>query len=167
MLIDCRHVFTQHMRTGFWRCDLCSHTNGKPKDFNRKDLFIEHIRRMHSPDRNAEKADEGAGRRVQKEIEDQRFADIAERCYHKTRDLPTESRCCFCPDNFSGANSWEERMEHIGGGHMESMKKAQKQLIDHEDWEEDHALHSYLVREKIIAGAGKGRWLLTDTPQKY
>jgi hypothetical protein len=60
-----RHAATQHFRLGFWRCDLCppetktlnSHksnnsNNRKPNptynDFNRKDLFIQHVRRMHS-----------------------------------------------------------------------------------------------------------------------
>jgi len=44
-----RHVNTQHMRLHFWRCDLCSTPGAKPNDFSRKDLLMQHVRRMHAP----------------------------------------------------------------------------------------------------------------------
>ena len=53
-----RHVQTQHMRLGFWRCDQCPDVHCKPNDFNRKDLFIQHVRRMHPVSLESELADE-------------------------------------------------------------------------------------------------------------
>lgn len=42
-----RHTISQHIRLGFWRCDLCPDRGSGPNDFNRKDLFTQHLRRMH------------------------------------------------------------------------------------------------------------------------
>ena len=36
---------TQHFRMGFWRCDQCTDSPDRPNDFNRKDLFVQHVRR--------------------------------------------------------------------------------------------------------------------------
>ena len=44
-----RHINSQHICTGFWRCDLCPDRPARPNDFNRKDLFTQHLRRMHNP----------------------------------------------------------------------------------------------------------------------
>lgn len=46
------------MRLGFWRCDQCPDVHCKPNDFNRKDLFIQHVRRMHPVSLESELADE-------------------------------------------------------------------------------------------------------------
>lgn len=42
-----RHIHSQHLPTGFWRCDMCPE-RARPNDFNRKDLFTQHLRRMHA-----------------------------------------------------------------------------------------------------------------------
>ncbi|KAI4718282.1 hypothetical protein E4T48_05501 [Aureobasidium sp. EXF-10727] len=48
-----RHLNTQHLSLSTYRCDLCipkpssSSTPPQTNDFNRKDLFIQHLRRMH------------------------------------------------------------------------------------------------------------------------
>lgn len=68
-----RHVAYQHLQLCFYRCDIddCNpeinaalvkpSANGNPddvekiyNDFNRKDLFTQHVRRMHGPSRNPE-----------------------------------------------------------------------------------------------------------------
>ncbi|TKA71641.1 hypothetical protein B0A55_07574 [Friedmanniomyces simplex] len=51
-----RHVYTQHLRLGIWRCDQCSNGDRRPHDFNRKDLFVQHVRRMHPVTAEARKA---------------------------------------------------------------------------------------------------------------
>ncbi|KPI44897.1 uncharacterized protein AB675_2514 [Cyphellophora attinorum] len=52
-----RHTLSQHLRLGFYRCSLGScaidHPSGVTQargynDFNRKDLFVQHLRRMHA-----------------------------------------------------------------------------------------------------------------------
>lgn len=51
-----RHTSSQHLSLGFWRCDIgvCNweHQSGLTKEkgyneFRRKDLFVQHVRRMH------------------------------------------------------------------------------------------------------------------------
>ncbi|QKX55302.1 uncharacterized protein TRUGW13939_02394 [Talaromyces rugulosus] len=102
-----RHVSSQHLKVGFWRCDLpgcCS--SDKPNDFNRKDLFTQHLRRMHSPDQN-KKGSTGE----QSEEFEQSLPRIHTRCWKKQRDAPSQTQCATCNVVFT---SWEERMEHMG-----------------------------------------------------
>jgi hypothetical protein len=46
-----RHIVTLHQCASFYRCSDCSEstTKGKVNKFNRKDLFTDHLRRMHCP----------------------------------------------------------------------------------------------------------------------
>lgn len=159
-----RHVVTQHMRPCFWRCDLCETTNDrKPNDFNRKDLFIQHIRRMHDsaiiPSSSPKSTATGGPRSPRTSPEDQQLALIATRCYIQTRSLPEESACHFCDARFKGRHTWEERMEHVGT-HMEALKKEGGEPTDPATWRDDAALHEYLRREGIVERRGKGWGLI-------
>ncbi|KAH9825731.1 zinc finger protein [Teratosphaeria destructans] len=159
-----RHVATQHVPTGFWRCNQCPQGEHRPNDFNRKDLFIQHLRRMHplttgtpvqsKPQKraNAKRGMDTAGERM--------LADVASICYRHLRTLPERSACLFCHQTFSGAHSWDERMEHIGR-HMDVMKKAGQATADPDEWNLDVETEDYLLRQRIIQRRG-GRLVLTE-----
>ncbi|MCJ1374448.1 hypothetical protein MMC20_005680 [Loxospora ochrophaea] len=164
-----RHVSSQHLRLGIWRCDLgacdpksqrktssisSSHPPKKSSlinddgntqdlvynDFNRKDLFTQHLRRMHAP-QSAFKADQD---RFNASLD-----EASKRCLMDIRDPPPYSVCGCCAANgapeavFKGPGSWEERMEHVGrhleGGHANT--KA---------WVEDVSLRDWLIKEGLI-----------------
>ena len=70
-----RHTLSQHLRLGFYRCSLgtCNidHPSGVTasrgyNDFNRKDLFIQHVRRMHSAEVNPVNVEAGRSTKAKK-----------------------------------------------------------------------------------------------------
>lgn len=158
-----RHVHTQHMRLGFWRCDQCPTANRKPNDFNRKDLFIQHVRRMHPVTPEAKKADSKSrpvrvrGGHKEDAEEERILAKTQRRCYREQRSPPAQSRCLFCDQVFAGRNSWEERMEHIGR-HMEAAKK--DGIVDPSTWLVDVGTEEWLLREGLAAKHTRGLKLL-------
>ncbi|KAF7186207.1 hypothetical protein HII31_12449 [Pseudocercospora fuligena] len=155
-----RHVYTQHMRLGFWRCDRCSKDNPdrKPNDFNRKDLFIQHVRRMHqaaqpSPANGKEKSAKAG------DLDEAFLQNEANRCYRHLRSPPENSRCLFCEQQFHGHGSWEDRMEHVGR-HMERARKENIELHP-EQWNRDENAEIWFVRESVLEQIGQ-RLVLAD-----
>ena len=172
-----RHVSSQHLRLGFWRCDLngCLPTNaslGKASDsaydlhracseeavtyndFNRKDLFTQHLRRMHAPGRGASKAD--------REAFDYTLSEICTRCWISTRKPPAFRTCGFCEqdsslngDDFGKIVTWEARMEHVGRhleiGHGKSRV-----------WREDSVLRDWMIENGLIEQGKNGAWTLSS-----
>ncbi len=55
-------------------------------------------------------------------------------------------------------------MEHIGG-HMETTKKANENVVDSKDWRDDDDVHRYLVKEGIVVEAKGKRWTLANQPK--
>ncbi|KAF1986187.1 hypothetical protein K402DRAFT_333188 [Aulographum hederae CBS 113979] len=171
-----RHVSTQHVRLGFWRCDLCPRSStpsdisttspAVPNDFNRKDLFTQHLRRMHS---NLKPPPSSKGSIVATTSASQQEFEHQKRCYMTIRQNPPRSGCLFCAQKFAGENSWEERMEHVGA-HLEARrkggeagKKGEKgEKVDGDGdvrtWNEDKVLHDWLVEEGLVERDGKGGW---------
>lgn len=162
-----RHVSTQHIKLGYWRCDLCTPTTDPNdssvlyhNDFNRKDLFTQHLRRMHAAN--------GSGARHLKEypVDEDNIGDHQTRCYLQLRSPPQQSVCPFngCDHEFFGPASWEERMEHVGR-HFEKDKRNGVDLLDVTSWRVDTALEKYLMDEDLIVwehggwriGVGKAR----------
>lgn len=162
-----RHVSTHHIKIGFWRCDMCSlgdPSNPVYNDFNRKDLFTQHLRRMH---RNHPLTTSHVRNDVgEEEISDEAMAQHQERCYIVLRSNPQESTCLFthCDKIFEGDSSWELRMEHVGA-HMEKDRKANKSVVPSEEWREDIDLRDYLKQEGLIEYDG-GRWYIGDGKPK-
>ena len=178
-----RHVASQHLRLGFWRCDMdrclpelqqrdsASTTSSAAgsttpdmkresdeeeevelifNDFNRKDLFVQHVRRMHGPAKTASAAAHSAFKKP--------LDEAAHRCFILLRGLPPVSRCGFCAANgqqvvFKGQGSWEARMEHVGR-HLESGDGRTGQ------WIEDEDLKRYLVDEGLVEGSEGTGWRL-------
>ena len=141
-----RHVTSQHLRPGVWRCDLGACVRHPPSstipaggddciphwvEFNRKDLFAQHIRRMHGPSITAPKEEK---RRFEDSLEATRV-----RCYISFHGPPPRSRCGFCRHEkgretiFEGKSGWEERMEHVGR-HLERGEKEEDEDIELKEW---------------------------------
>ncbi|KAF2874917.1 hypothetical protein BDV95DRAFT_473215, partial [Massariosphaeria phaeospora] len=158
-----RHVSTQHIKLGFWRCDLCA-TTVDPRDdqtiyhndFNRKDLFTQHLRRMHA-------APVQLSARTQKEypVTEDNIVQHQKRCYQVLRDTPPQSGCPFCDHTFSGPTSWDARQEHVGR-HLEKDRKSGGAPIDIATWKKDKMLEQWLLDEGLIAHDRSGAWKLGD-----
>ncbi|KAF2766223.1 hypothetical protein EJ03DRAFT_354141 [Teratosphaeria nubilosa] len=158
-----RHVATQHVRVGFWRCNQCPQGDHRPNDFNRKDLFVQHLRRMHpmtTEEPVQSKPKKRANSKSSMDTAERRLAEVASNCYRHLRTLPERSACLFCDQAFSGAHSWDERMEH-SGRHMDAMKKAGQTPPDPDEWNLDEETEDYLLRERVIQRRG-GRLVLTE-----
>ncbi|PSR85904.1 hypothetical protein BD289DRAFT_347825, partial [Coniella lustricola] len=92
--------------------------------FNRKDLYTQHIRRMHAP------ADAAAASKPIGTTKDQwnnqvkllQTQAIRERC-----QLPDYMECpaLHCSSIFSGADAWDKRMEHVAR-HLEKAALGQE-----------------------------------------
>lgn len=151
-----RHVTSQHMRWGFWRCEWCP--EHKPNDFNRKDLFIQHVRRMHPQELLPRNRD---NKKSAKDTKEEQASNAAsDRCYRDVRTPPNDSHCLLCDLPFHGPGSWEERMEHMGR-HMEAAKKGAEASITPQDWRVDSSTHEWMAREGIIELSGR-RWVLAE-----
>ena len=139
-----------------WRCDQCNERDTRPNDFNRKDLFIQHLRRMHrrpSEDRTCT-AKNGTKQRASSVDEtDPAIVAAEQRCHIRLRGPPAHSCCLFCPAEFSGPGSWEERMEHIGR-HMEQDKKDGREAPPVHQWRHDKTVEAWLEAEGLIVRAG-------------
>ncbi|KAF2750553.1 hypothetical protein M011DRAFT_174050 [Sporormia fimetaria CBS 119925] len=140
-----RHVSTQHIKLSFWRCSMCPPTADPHdpdsvyyNDFNRKDLFTQHLRRMHGDF-----------------VTDENLAQYHRDCYIEVRDAPLKSQCLYCSQSFDGKGSWEERMEHVGR-HLEKDKEVRGLPV--ENWERDRELENWLVAEGLVVRGESGEW---------
>lgn len=137
-------------------------------DFNRKDLFTQHVRRMHCPAATVSRAE--------KEAFDASLEAIRVRCWIELREPPPRSGCGFCRHGrtdssptqvkikdeagepaddmtegkdivFEGTGGWDERMEHVGK-HLEAGDTGEV---------EDEGLRDWMVGEGLV-GKEKGAW---------
>jgi hypothetical protein len=157
-----RHVSTQHIKLDFWRCNLCPPTTDPNDDqafyyneFNRKDLFSQHLRRMHA-------APMDNPSRSQKEfpVNKDNLQEYQKRCLKSLRRAPQQSICLFCDMTFEGPSSWEERMEHVGR-HFEKDRQGSVDMLDIKSWNEDTGLEQYLLEEGLIIKE-QGSWKIGD-----
>ncbi|RMD39410.1 hypothetical protein DV735_g5724, partial [Chaetothyriales sp. CBS 134920] len=164
-----RHVSIQHLQLGFYRCDVGSCNPdlnpGVPghkrvyNDFNRKDLFTQHHRRMHKPESGPGSGTLTPGQESSadwKAFEDS-LEGVRQRCWVERRKAPQRSTCGFCGRVFEGEGSWNERMEHVGG-HFS------RDVIDAKEEREDEDLTNWALQEGIIKDAGNGNYVLSDQP---
>lgn len=110
-----RHIASQHLCLNFYRCSSCPATtmDGKGNEFNRKDLFTQHLRRMHAPfqiKKGIPKND-----KIVQEWEDHVKA-MQQSCLITRRAPPTKSACPKpdCSNIFEGQGSWDDWTEHVG-----------------------------------------------------
>ena len=158
-----RHVFSQHLRLGFWRCQLgrCypehSADDGDEEeelvfnDFNRKDLFMQHLRRMHAPHASSPAAEKAAFNAS--------LDSMTQDCFVAVRGTPPRSVCGYCVTGegnqqvFEGPGAWEARMEHVGR-HLESGHG------EAQAWVEDEGLKNWLAAEGLIEDNDTKGWRL-------
>ncbi|KAL6159515.1 hypothetical protein ACJQWK_05854 [Exserohilum turcicum] len=157
-----RHISTQHIKLSYWRCDLCppsvdpsDEDSFYHNDFNRKDLFTQHLRRMHAATK-----DKSPHSHKEYPVTEDNLAEHQARCSHRLRNPPPLSSCLFCPRSFEGVNSWDERIEHVGR-HLEKDYATRPGMLDPTTWNVDERLERYLVDEGLIASDGYG-WRIGD-----
>jgi hypothetical protein len=190
-----RHTITQHLKQGLWRCLLClGDGSGTFNEFNRKDLFVQHIQRMHREsleldlnelaphirsqlqkdvlEDDIKKQFHKGKDRVKDEywIRTSVLHDYDSECWLQLRNLPQSCTCPICNSKeFHGANAWEERMEHMAG-HFERIRRGSN-VVDNKhkpnQWQEDVKLRTYLEEEGLIERDSIGAWKLGDgTPKR-
>jgi hypothetical protein len=158
-----RHVATQHVRIGYWRCDLCqpSHDSANTttyyNDFNRKDLFMQHLRRMHATPETPNSSAKDSSDDSTLPVNEANLPRHQQRCFNKVRDLPESSSCLFCSRTFRGPNSWDERMEHVGR-HFEKDGSTCKDVTT---WRVDKGFQQWLLNEGLVEHNGQ-EWSLGD-----
>ncbi|KAF4969248.1 hypothetical protein FSARC_3501 [Fusarium sarcochroum] len=115
-----RHIASQHLCLQYYRCSSCpqSTAEGKGNEFNRKDLFTQHLRRMHAPFQIKRAIAKGDSK-LQSEW-DTHVKDMQQSCLVQRRLPPQRSACPKqgCQSIFEGPSSWDEWTEHVGR-HME------------------------------------------------
>lgn len=160
-----RHHSIQHIKLGFWRCDLCPATQSLNdpselyfNDFNRKDLFTQHIRRMHSRPKNMTlpiKPDK------EYPVTEENIAEHQLRCHKSIRSPPNRVRCIHCDRAFEGHTGWDEYLEHIAR-HLEKDRKLDHHSFLPSPQKRDEELERYLLEEGLIARDDAGNWTIGD-----
>ncbi|KAB5577532.1 hypothetical protein GE09DRAFT_1051735 [Coniochaeta sp. 2T2.1] len=149
-----RHIASQHLCLTYYRCSSCpqSTQEGKGNEFNRKDLFTQHLRRMHAPfaiKKSIAKTDS----RIQAEWETH-VKEMQQSCLVIRRQPPMKSACpkAECQTVFEGPGSWDEWTEHVGR-HMEK-GEAQRMGVD-------RLLAEWALDENIIEQKDDGEFKLS------
>ncbi len=151
-----RHIASQHLCLQYYRCSICSQStvDGKGNEFNRKDLFTQHLRRMHAPvqvKRALAKGDNG-----QQGSEWETYVrEMQQRCLIQRRHPPRRSSCPKpnCVNTFEGPTAWDEWTEHVGR-HME---KGEGDNLGVDD-----LLLRYALEEGIVERVGEKEYRLVQ-----
>ena len=154
-----RHIQTQHVQLEYWRCIQCFErpSGDQDKDFNRKDLFTQHILRMHSAQSEQPNARGGKSKsEAQRRYEDTEAA----RCRRTMRQPPEACRCILCEQSLSGPGSWEQCIDHIGRHLDTAAKDGPTEMLNSRGWHVDTALQQYLQRENIVTLDAAGAYLV-------
>ncbi|OTB16624.1 hypothetical protein K445DRAFT_375251 [Daldinia sp. EC12] len=185
-----RHCASQHLVLNYWICqqDQCSKVSSKatapirnrlnppvtqspcipelPRGtiFNRKDLYTQHLRRMHIP-ANLKKHVKQRKPSPEWEVRERAHQEEAKR----TRcELPTHMRCpaVGCTARFDGSNAWDDRMEHVAK-HLEKAVTGSEPPIQF-GGPNDDTLIDWATRPEIaiIERGAKGKWELRN-PLKH
>ena len=158
---------------GFWRCDYeaCNQPQRRPgqergtevqfKDFNRKDLFTQHLRRLHC-------APEIKDDRAKLDRWNEELPAVQSRCYIENRKPPSSGSCGFCNKKFIGEGSWDECLEHVGK-HYEQLDSLTRPWRDDEDlrqWMVIHRLLQYTGPDMLELTSGSKRRRSRNHPQE-
>ncbi|KUJ18001.1 uncharacterized protein LY89DRAFT_706617 [Mollisia scopiformis] len=151
-----RHIASQHLCLTYYRCSSCpqSTVEGKGNEFNRKDLFTQHLRRMHAPFA-IKKAIAKGDSKLQLEWEGH-VKEMQNTCLVVRRQPPQRSACPKpdCANVFEGAGSWDDWTEHVGR-HMEKGEAGRLGV--------DRMLARWALDEKIIERREDGEYRLVGT----
>jgi hypothetical protein len=154
-----RHLNTQHFKSGFRRCDLCPPTIDLAdvgrvyyNDFNRKDLFTQHLRRMHAAPRDMSNTSKDYP------VKEDNIPQHQTRCFQQLRILPNVVSCVFCTRVYLKSDAWAEGVEHIGR-HLEKDPE-EKIAATWRDWKQVPVREKYLVEEGLIVRNDGGDWAI-------
>ncbi len=191
-----RHVMSQHILLYYWLCqqDACSKVvntlstipgklvettgNARPAEpslpngaiFNRKDLYTQHLRRMHTPPsikkqvkvaRSVNRPPSGGAiQEWEERLRDLQQIGQKERC-----QLPSYMQCPArgCDLEFTGNNAWDDRMEHVAK-HLEQASVGKEESVVF-GGEADPTLTRWATRPDvgIVKRMGANGWQL-DNP---
>jgi len=154
-----RHIASQHLCLTYYRCSSCpqSTVEGKGNEFNRKDLFTQHLRRMHAPFA-IKKAIAKGDSKLQLEWETH-VKEMQASCLVIRRSPPQRSACpkADCSNAFEGAGSWDDWTEHVGR-HMEKGEAGRLGV--------DRLLARWALDEGIIERKEDGEYRLCGTERE-
>lgn len=147
-----RHVRVQHLRLETWRCDNDScgqHGTGQDSlpqgakhtnDYGRKDLFLEHVKRIHKNIYNGE-----PGREQGKPHLDR----LQKRARITLRSPPRSTSCPCCNISWTDFDAW---LEHVAK-EMETHPGRFNSFCDNE-------LQRWMIHEKLLEPQGRNKWRL-------
>jgi len=155
-----RHLNTQHLSLSTYRCDLCvpkpssSSSPQQTNDFNRKDLFIQHLRRMHCKTSSESASTISSVKTARYNciiVPDTpaQLAKQADRCYIPPPAPPTSTQCIFCCSNFSGSQAWILRTEHISR-HLERLRRDGQEVPKVEKWMRDMDVERWCLESGVL-----------------
>ncbi|KAH7193370.1 uncharacterized protein B0J16DRAFT_381250 [Fusarium flagelliforme] len=152
-----RHIASQHLCLQYYRCSSCpqSTAEGKGNEFNRKDLFTQHLRRMHAPFQIKRALAKGDSK-LQAEW-DAHVKEMQVSCLVQRRLPPQRSACPKqgCQSVFEGPSSWDEWTEHVGR-HMEKGEGGGRLGVD-------GLLAQWALDEGIIERKADGEYRLSTS----
>lgn len=138
--------------------------------FNRKDLYTQHIRRMHTPvyvDKAAKASKKGSAASFtasgtamwDEQVKDLQNTALRERC-----KLPTYMHCPapHCTQSFSGADAWDQRMEHVAR-HLERAALGIEEPVVF-GGPTDPSLMEWVTNADVavVRSLGPGKWVLNN-----
>ncbi len=172
-----RHVSSQHMNLLTWICTqgTCGQPHPAPRssasarnnrvvvntntiggEFNRKDLFTQHLKRMHVPDEVKSKS---GRQRAAFDAWEAQIKHLQTSCLHQNRAPPSQLGCPLqgCSVIFSGNNCWDDRMEHVGK-HLEKMatEAAKTSVISTLNQGADPLLVNWALSNAVVVADGHG-----------
>jgi uncharacterized C2H2 Zn-finger protein len=112
-------------------------------EYNRKDAFARHLRRVHYPDLASEDLFPASTIKA-----------AQERCHVKLRELPIHTNCPFCASVF---RCWEDKLEHIAN-HLEGKEKLGR-------GKEDIVLKNWMIKEAFLERR-ENKWRLCELKKK-
>lgn len=126
--------------------------------FNRKDLYTQHLRRMHTPPTIKKQVKQ---KKTVPEWEE-RIRTHQEEAHTVRCDLPDHMECpaTSCSVQFSGANAWDERMEHVAK-HLEKAANGSESAVVF-GGKNDPTLLNWAARPDVavVQSDGRGNWRL-------
>lgn len=180
-----RHVMSQHILLHYWVCqvELCSKVVNKAPGaahssfslpngaiFNRKDLFTQHLRRMHTPThvrkllKQAKMTNKTANHPAILEWEN-RMKELQQDGIKPRCRLPDFMICpsLGCGVEFHGNGAWDDRMEHVAR-HLEGAAAGRETLVSF-GGKSDPTLTNWATRPEvgIAKRVGPDAWHL-DNP---
>ncbi|KAI5284226.1 hypothetical protein KEM54_001507 [Ascosphaera aggregata] len=173
-----RHINTQHLELEEYLCDLgqCKENAERARSqggfgscskdihfFNRKDLFISHLRRHHDPGKpdnysgpiTFDKTSQASIKEAHVTFESQ-ISEICRRCFVHVRHPPALSGCTYCGMTF---DTWSKRLEHVGCHFEKGDTELQEEDVDLRDW---------AIQEGILTRSPQGfpfEWIVAKRPR--